>query len=135
MSNSRFGSAFQQAPAVNINTYPAEDRIRFRYDFYLVLLKKYADHSQLIEGKNKAEVLARVDEMCNVFVEKYRFGGKFVDELHNHVDKQFHLSSQSMKDEIAQEAGLDESSFNSLMSDFKESAFVDKLSPRFKMML
>lgn len=135
MNNSRFGSAFQPAPAVNINTYSAEDRIRFRYDFYLVLLKEYARHSQLIEGKNKEEVLSRVNEMCNVLVEKYRFGNRFVDDLHKYVDQQFHENRKSLQDKMTQEAGLDETSFNSLMGDFKESAFIDKLSPRFKMML
>ena len=135
MRKSTFGLAFQQAPAVSINTYSAEDKIKFRYDFYLVLMKEYAKYSQVIEGKSKAEVLARVDEMCNVFVERYRFGNRFVNDVHDYIDQQFHETRISLKDKMMTASGLDETAFNSMMSDFKDSAFVDKLSPRFKMML
>ena len=135
MNKRNFGLAFQPAPAVSINTYSAEDKIKFRYDFYLMLMKEYARYSQLIECKDKNEVLSRVNEMANVFVEKYRFGNRFVTELHDYVNRQFHTNRISLKNKMLEESGLDEAVFNSMMKDFNDSAFADKLSPRFKMML
>lgn len=131
-----FGSALERpVSSVTMNTFAADERIKFRYDFYLTLLKKYAKYSQEIEGQNRENVIARVSEVANTLIERYKFGAKFTSDLMTYVESQFQETRLGIRSAIQNESGLSDDAFGAVMQEFKRSGLNEKFSPRFKMML
>lgn len=106
-----------------------------RFAFYSSVLRNFVKHSQTVEHKTKPEVILGVNKVADRLIEKYKFGAKFLSDIHQFIDDSYHQSSDAVLESIKLDANLTDESFNNLMVDLKGSKLINDFDGRFKAIL
>lgn len=111
------------------------DVIKQRYNIAMLIAKQHADH--LYDEKvSLTDNRDRTLKFVNEWIEQYKFGSKFVNELNNHIINKYKPIMTKLKHNIYSDSGISDpilfnQLFNSLIStpsfEQLDNSFINKL--------
>lgn len=132
-----FRDAFANKKMINNNLEKNSTAavLQDRFAFYSSVLRNFVKHARSVENKPKAEVLLNVNKVADKLIEEYKFGARFLSDIHQFVNDSYHQTSDAVLENIRIDANLTDESFNKMMTDLKGSSLLNTFDGRFKTIL
>lgn len=126
-------TAFQ--PKVEPKPLSTQEQISRNIKFHSNIAKEYANFLQQIESKDRATVMTEVNKLVNAMVEEHKFGTKFVQEVHKHINSIFSRPSAVIVESIKKQTGLTDDDYVVMSNKVKGTKIFSAISARFRSML